>query len=77
MDFETKEEASAAVQALNSKEIAGGQLKVSVSERIPQKLVGRQQDIEEGRRRFNNNNNRPNKPETNNAMVSNNWRRKD
>jgi hypothetical protein len=41
--------------------------------------VGRQQDIEEGRRRFNNNsnNNRLNKPETNNAMVSNNWRRKD
>ncbi|KAJ4016468.1 hypothetical protein NW752_003595 [Fusarium irregulare] len=77
VDFETKEEASAAVQALNGKEIAGGQLKVSVSERIPQKLVGRQQDIEEGRRRFNNNNNRPNKPETNNAMVSNNWRRKD
>lgn len=78
VDFETKEEASSAVEQLNGKMIQGGQLKVSVSERIPQKLVGRQLDAREGRQVADRvNNPRPNKPETNNAMVSNNWRRKD
>ncbi|KAJ4271330.1 hypothetical protein NW762_000032 [Fusarium torreyae] len=82
VDFETKEEASSAVEALNGKEIPGGQLKVSVSERIPSKLAGRQFEGRENRRAFEggntrNNNTRPNKPETNNAMASDNWRRKD
>ncbi|KAM0547023.1 hypothetical protein ACHAPJ_010566 [Fusarium lateritium] len=82
VDFETKEEASSAVEALNGKEISGGQLKVSVSERMPSKLVGRQFEGRENRRTFDggnarNNNTRPNKPETNNAMASNNWRRKE
>ncbi|KAM0383409.1 hypothetical protein ACHAPZ_004785 [Fusarium culmorum] len=78
VDFETKEEASSAVEQLNGKMIQGGQLKVSVSERILQKLVGRQLDAREGRQVADRvNNPRPNKPETNNAMVSNNWRRKD
>ncbi|KAF4457966.1 rna recognition protein [Fusarium austroafricanum] len=77
VDFETKEEAISAVGALNGKEVPGGQLKVSVSERIPQKLVGRQLDSQTARRYERPNNTRPNKPETNNAMASNNWRRKD
>ncbi|KAF4963832.1 hypothetical protein FSARC_8192 [Fusarium sarcochroum] len=82
VDFETKEEASSAVEALNGKEVAGGQLKVSVSERMPSKLVGRQLDSRDARRMYEggnarNNSTRPNKPESNNAMVSNNWRRKD
>ncbi|KAG8674826.1 hypothetical protein FPOAC2_00861 [Fusarium poae] len=78
VDFDTKEEASLAVEKLNGKEIPGGQLKVSVSERVSQKPGGRQLDAREGRRVTDRaNNTRPNKPETNNAMVSNNWRRKD
>ncbi|XEU98250.1 hypothetical protein FSHL1_003537 [Fusarium sambucinum] len=78
VDFDTKEEASLAVERLNRKEIPGGQLKVSISERVPQKLVGRQLDAREGRRVADRvNNPRPNKSETNNAMVSNNWRRMD
>ncbi|KAF5020102.1 hypothetical protein F66182_7865 [Fusarium sp. NRRL 66182] len=83
VDFETKEEASSAVEALNGKDIPGGRLKVSVSERTPSKLGGRLLDSRDGRRAQDggftrNNNSRPsNKPETNNAMASNNWRRKD
>ncbi|SPJ72335.1 related to single-stranded DNA binding protein [Fusarium torulosum] len=76
VDFETKGEASSAVEALNGKEIPGGQLKVSVSERVPQKLVGRQLDAREGRRVGDRmNNTRPKRPDTNNATASNNWRR--
>ncbi|RGP74861.1 rna recognition motif domain [Fusarium longipes] len=78
VDFETKEEASSAVEALNGRVISGGRLKVSVSERTPQKLASRQVDAREGRYASDRTSNlRSNKPETNNAMVSNNWRRKD
>lgn len=77
VDFESKEEASSAVEALNGKEIPGGQLKVSVSERVPQKLVGRQVDAREGRRVADRmNHTHPNRPDSNNATVSNNWRRR-
>ncbi|KAF4995881.1 hypothetical protein FGRMN_4838 [Fusarium graminum] len=76
VDFDTKEEASSAAEALNGKEIPGGQLKVSTSDRIPQKLVSRQLDAREGRRVSDGmSNSRPNKPETNNAMSSINWRK--
>ncbi|KAI6769569.1 hypothetical protein HG530_004198 [Fusarium avenaceum] len=76
VDFETKEEASSAVEALNGKEIPGGQLKVSVSERVPQKLVGRQLDAREGRRAADRmNDTHPNRPGSSNPTVSDNWRR--
>ncbi|KAM0253467.1 hypothetical protein ACHAP5_000496 [Fusarium lateritium] len=76
VDFETKEEATSAVEALDGREIPGGQLKVSVSERVPQKLVGRQLGAREGCRVGDRmSNTRPNRPNTNNATASNNWRR--
>ncbi|KAF5003061.1 hypothetical protein FDECE_10372 [Fusarium decemcellulare] len=40
VDFDTKEEASAAVEALNGKPIEGGFLKVSISRKMPRKLCG-------------------------------------
>ncbi|KAM0273722.1 hypothetical protein ACHAPA_001295 [Fusarium lateritium] len=76
VDFETKEEATSAAEAFDGKEIPGSQLKVSVSERVPQKLVGRQLDAREGRRAGDRmDNTHQNRPNTNNAMASNNWRR--
>ncbi|KAF4983723.1 hypothetical protein FZEAL_939 [Fusarium zealandicum] len=83
VDFETKEEADAAVQALNGKPIAGGKLKVSLSAGVPTKLVGRQMDIESARHGYGRgytraSDSRPeNKAESNSAMSSNNWRRRD
>ncbi|KAF4471843.1 RNA recognition motif domain [Fusarium albosuccineum] len=79
VDFDTKEEASAAVEALNGKPIEGGFLKVSISRKMPRKLVGRQTD-DRYRRRHDGPYSRPHnsryerRGESNNAMSSDNWR---
>jgi hypothetical protein len=83
VDFETKEEALAAADALNGTTTTGGPLKVSLAEKIPAKLVARHPDRRNGRRVYDRANARPgntgseNAAEASNAMASNNWRRRD
>ncbi|KAM5346308.1 hypothetical protein ACJ41O_009313 [Fusarium nematophilum] len=83
VDFETKEEASAAVEALNGQPVSGGNLKVSLSKKMPEKLVDRLKDGRNGRPEHDGGYSRPNRSrfegtaESSNAMASSNWRRRD
>ncbi|XP_044715117.1 RNA recognition motif domain-containing protein [Hirsutella rhossiliensis] len=83
VDFETKAETRAAIQALNGKPIPGGRLKVALAGKIPQKLMERHTDARYGRRAYNTS------PEEDSgrqgegaaqagsrAMASRDWRRK-
>ncbi|KAJ4245583.1 hypothetical protein NW757_009846 [Fusarium falciforme] len=83
VDFETKEEALAAADALNGTTTTGGPLKVSLAEKTPAKLVARHPDRRNGRRVYDRAYARPGNTgsedatEASNAMASNNWRRRD
>lgn len=52
VDFETREEASAAIKALHGKAITGGRLKVALAGDIPDRLIDRHTDVRYGRRAY-------------------------
>ncbi|KAK2603616.1 hypothetical protein QQS21_004197 [Conoideocrella luteorostrata] len=83
VDFETKDEAEAAMKALNGKAVADGRLKVSMAGEIPPKLLNSRLNAGDGRGVNDGSSLHPsgsssgNTVQSNRAAASTNWRRKD
>ena len=83
VDFETREETNTAMKALNGRPIAGGKLKVALAGDIPRTLVNRHTDVRYGRRLYDGGYLCSNSPrsvkmaESNKALPSSDWRRRD
>lgn len=76
LDFETREQASAAKKALHSKTIPGGRLKVSVAGGIPNKLANPDTGVRYGRSVYDGSRSANTAP-SNRAAESTDWRRRD
>lgn len=83
VDFETREEAIVAMNALRGRAFLGGNLKVSLARRIPEKLMDRHTEVRYGGRRMDDEN--PSRPgrsvsgstgEPSRAIGSRDWRRR-
>jgi RNA recognition motif-containing protein len=76
VDFETKEQANAAMTALNGRVILGGRLKVAVAAGIPDKLVP-DTGARSGRRVYDDNSRSGKTAPSSRATASTDWRRRD
>lgn len=84
VDFETREEAIAAIKALDGRPIVGGKLKVALAATIPKTIVNRHTDARYGRRVHDGGDDFPpnssrseNMAESSRATASSDWRRRD
>ncbi|PFH57187.1 hypothetical protein XA68_15398 [Ophiocordyceps unilateralis] len=74
VDFETRDEAAAAIKALDGKPVAGGFLKVAPARGIPDKLLKRHSEAQPGAG-FRRPRQGPQTTGPSKAMASNDWRR--